>query len=275
MISSVLFLCNKQRPSIFIAFIATIMMLISGNINYISLVIISLFIILIFKYKSKLKVKKIEDIHKWFFIVILTIVIMSFFHEIPYFYNWNIISKYSINGNKEFSLWLNFDKYIFIYILYLFFTNKTTPLPYNNQKIKNSQIILFFIITIFFLTILSLLLKMVEFDYKIDEILVIWAINNLLITCVAEELFFRGFFQNNLTKYLIKFKYKDSASILITSIFFGAMHLISWKFAIVAFFASIFYCLIFKITKDIRYSIFLHFIVNFIHFVFFSYPFLV
>lgn len=249
-------------------------MLISDHIEYWSILIIGLFLILCNFFKKK----KFSDkglVNIGLFILIFLIILASFYHKIPYFYNWQIFHKYSVGNGSEFSLWINFDKFIFIYIASLFFIKELTP---NNQKLtlnNKYHTIILFISTILFLMIPSLLIGLVKIEVKFDYILPLWALNNLLIVCVAEELFFRGFLQRNLTNYFYKFKNKENISIFITSFIFATLHLfLSWKFALISFFASIFYGLAFKITKDIKYPILLHFLVNLTHFIFFSYPYL-
>lgn len=81
---------------------------------------------------------------------------------------------------------------------------------------------------------------------------------NLVVTCFAEELFFRGALQRELMLYLA-----PVPAIVITSVVFGLVHLgRGWEFAALATIASLFYGFIYRRTGLLSLSVLTHFCVN-------------
>ena len=117
----------------------------------------------------------------------------------------------------------------------------------------------------------------VKLNYKIPDGMYLFILNNLLLTSVAEEVFFRGFLQKKLFDiFSINFKMKDAApllSILITSVIFGLGHLYSGVLmAIFAFIAGIGYGYAYQKSWKLESAILVHFGLNITHFIFFTYP---
>ena len=82
-------------------------------------------------------------------------------------------------------------------------------------------------------------------------------ISVLIIAPIFEELFFRKFLFGELFK-----KYSLTVSILASSICFSAIHLPSYRSLIPTFIFGIIACLIYKKTRNIFYTIILHFFIN-------------
>jgi membrane protease YdiL (CAAX protease family) len=120
---------------------------------------------------------------------------------------------------------------------------------------------------------LCFLLKFVRPDFKWFEFTWIWLIVNLLFTCVSEEALFRGFLQNELVRSLGSNRAAKRYSWIVTSLLFGLAHLTGgWMYAGLATIAGLFYGYAFLKTQKVEASIWIHFFVNSIHFVAFSYP---
>ena len=114
----------------------------------------------------------------------------------------------------------------------------------------------------------------VGFAPKFPDSFFLWAVTNLFSTCVAEEAFFRGFFQRNLAEYLTrKVIYGQWFAFGIVSIVFGLAHFGGGLVYMgLAFIAGLGYGWIYLKTNRIEASIFTHFSFNLVHFTLFSYP---
>jgi membrane protease YdiL (CAAX protease family) len=96
---------------------------------------------------------------------------------------------------------------------------------------------------------------------------------NLFFTCVAEEALFRGFLQNQLTQLLSQWTYGSTISLILTSILFGLVHFPGgWSYVFLATVAGLFYGYAYFKAQKIEASIWVHFLVNAIHFLAFTYP---
>ena len=126
--------------------------------------------------------------------------------------------------------------------------------------------------------ILSLLLIMpigialnyLKYDFKIPLIFAIWFFNNLCFVCLSEEIIFRGFLLNQL-KLIINPNF--NIHIILASITFGICHYnAGFVLVILSTILGMFCGLCYQRTKQIIYPVLLHFLVNLIHIIFFTYP---
>lgn len=193
-------------------------------------------------------------------------------HIVPGFHNLQVLDKVKISEDGiPFSLYLNFDKTIVgIFILGILHQLITT---------KNEWIKMFkgmtpgALVLILIIACLSFLFHYVRFDPKLPSSLLIWSCTNLLFVCVAEEGFFRGFIQKYLCLVFQNIKYGNLLAISIASILFGLAHYTGGVlYVLLAFIAGMGYGFIYFRTKRIESSIITHFLLNLIHFLFFTYP---
>jgi len=97
----------------------------------------------------------------------------------------------------------------------------------------------------------------------------LWAWGNLLVTCVAEELFFRGLVQHTLA-----IKWRDKrfgwfAAICLASLLFGLAHIGGGlSFVLLATVAGLFYGAVYHLSRRIEIAILLHFFINLLYGVF-------
>jgi uncharacterized protein len=96
---------------------------------------------------------------------------------------------------------------------------------------------------------------------------------NLLFTCVAEEAFFRGVIQEQLTRALERRPRLVWFPVAVSTLVFALAHA-SGGLPLVALaaLAGLGYSVVYSITRRIEAAILVHFAVNAIHFVGFSYP---
>lgn len=194
-------------------------------------------------------------------------------HQVPGFSNWLIIEDIKLtNDAVPIRMFLNFDK-AFMGLMLLM----TIPLIYNLRILKNTiQATLpaaFLCIPI--ISCIAYLSGLVAFDLKWPDLIYFWFIQNLLFVTIPEEVIFRGFLQRHLQN---TFGTKDGwkwACIGIPAAIHGGLHLlINPIYGGVAFICSLFYGYVYFKTDRIESSIFLHMLVNFLHIIFFTYPFL-
>ena len=96
----------------------------------------------------------------------------------------------------------------------------------------------------------------------------LFAFNNLLFTCVAEEALFRGFIQQGVAS-----RSKPWLGLLVASLLFGAAHLAGGPLLVVlAALAGACYGLAFQLSGRLSVAILLHFLFNFAHLALFTYP---
>ena len=111
----------------------------------------------------------------------------------------------------------------------------------------------------------------VAFEPKIPDVALQYLTINLLFTCVAEEVFFRGLVQEQLMQALSS-KLQWFA-ITASSILFGLAHFAVGTFYVVlATIAGVGYSLVYARTRRIESAIITHFGVNAVHFFGFTYP---
>ncbi|MER2490413.1 CPBP family intramembrane glutamic endopeptidase [Catenovulum sediminis] len=207
-------------------------------------------------------------------------------HIVPGFNNFEILDSVTLSENSvTYSLYLNYDK--LLAALYLSLLLPSIPsirhtIKDNPNKFYASLLMTFFTLsTVVFL--LALKLSIIDFAPKIPTFWIEWILINLIITCFAEELLFRGFIQQKIKHALFqtqfqthKFQAQSSViAITISSLLFGLAHIPAGAaYAILACALSLFYGYAFNKTQNILLPVLLHFTFNLLHFLFFSYPYL-
>lgn len=208
--------------------------------------------------------------------VFLCSIMISPLHMILGFNNWLIANQIIISPTSvPYTMFLNFDKPL-IGLFILGFSNNYLPLLTNKKAfiktLKQSMPInIFGILLLFYL---SHIFGYIKFDLKFDSFFVIWAINNLLFTCITEEALFRGLIQKSINFALKNYNFGKYIAIFIGSILFGlTMHYQGGLiYIILSSIAGLIYGYIYHITNKIEASILSHFLLNTCHFILFTYP---
>lgn len=186
------------------------------------------------------------------------------------FNNYMFLDHIRITDNAyPYSLYFNFDKTL-IGIFMLGFSTFNL----NKEQLKTIVDQFWKHLLIMTLVVLgaSLLISYINFEPKLPQFTLVWALINLFFVCISEEVLFRGIIQQELGR-LITCKYSNTIAILIAALLFGLMHFSGGIYYILlATICGLFYGHIYFKTKEIRSSIVLHFCVNFIHFLLFTYP---
>lgn len=243
-------------------FIAVVLGLIFQIFSIMALLPIAFLFFLVF-----LKQKK--DVVYDFFIFI--IVCGLFLHKLPGFMNLQIFSKVIIApGCLPFTFYLNLDKMIAgIFLLSIIPLSRT----FEDWKKVGRYCSIFILILMVILFLITWIFNYVRFQPKWPSFSFVWIFSNLFITASSEEAFFRGFIQRKLGDYWASYSWGKVAALIITSIFFGLAHFSAGMlFMIFAGVAAIFYGLSYQLSGKIETAIGVHFLLNFFHFVGFSYP---
>ena len=198
----------------------------------------------------------------------------AFLHKIPGYNNWQVDPSIKLSeGSVSFPFWLNFDKpMVALCFLFFAYSPKLEFKQYKEIFVRNFHL---FLVSVALLFIFGTLFKYIVFDPKLPSIgfILLWMMKMLFFTVIVEELFFRFFIQNNLVKILGEGKNKQIIGLFLASSLFGIAHFSGGiSFVLLAFVAGLFYGGIYLKTKRLEMAILLHFLLNSLHFFFFSYP---
>ncbi|QNB06097.1 CPBP family intramembrane metalloprotease [Herbaspirillum frisingense] len=192
------------------------------------------------------------------------------FHLVPGFHNPRVWGPEKITDNAApFAMYLNLDKPLigFWVLLACTWTERKVRL---RITVDTAAVCASFAATL--CLGLAWSMGLVGINPKLPTQSWLWAINNLLLVCFAEEAFFRAYLQDGLVRLLPDFKYKDDLVITGIAILFGLVHYASgWHWMLVATVAGIFFGAAYKFG-GLRAAIFSHFGLNVVHFFFFTYP---
>ncbi|MGI2298992.1 CPBP family intramembrane glutamic endopeptidase [Candidatus Cardinium hertigii] len=220
------------------------------------------------------------SLHKWARIVLRTIlcafILVIALHGIPGFVNISAIHATKLSPlSAPFSMDLNFDQPMVMLMVYCM--SDLSTLEKSNhlscwQLIKHTVIP--YIWSIPFIFIPGYLSGFILFDPCLTNILWIWVMHNFFLVCMAEEVLFRGCLQraiqNGLTRYGID---NGLWAVILTSFLFGIVH---FKGGIIymglAAIASFWYGYTYYKTSKVVCSMIVHFGVNLLHFLLFTYP---
>jgi len=210
-------------------------------------------------------------------IIKLLLVLFSFLlalHLIPGVHNINIISHAVIKDRATpYSLWLNYDKTLAGIILLVCF------IDVSNVKPTYRRILAWTLGGVvgntLFIMIPSLACGMIAWDPGKPSLFATWALSNLLITSMAEEVFFRGVLQQKLENLLHSYQITLASvfAVLITAVLFGLAHIAGGVFTVLsATAAGLMYGLVYVKTQRIETAVLTHFLTNCVHILLFSYP---
>ncbi len=183
----------------------------------------------------------------------------------------NVLLAKNILIGKEgvpWNLYVNYDKALMFFIIFFVKYNQS-----KDYKVNYKYCMMVMILGVISIVFLSLKAGFIRYDFKIDPVLWPWGLNNLLMVCVPEEIFFRLFLYKMFIKINVLNKYSSWLPLFVSSLLFGMFHYAGGIiYVLLAFCAGILYCLLYVYSGKIQISILGHFMLNLIHFIFFSYP---
>lgn len=193
-------------------------------------------------------------------------------HLLPGFHNPVLIAnaRFSVDA-VPYTQYANFDKAVGGLLLLTFLCRRARTLAEWRRLLRNACLPI--LTTTPIAVGLAIALRYVEPDFKLPAYTPVFLITNLLITCVAEEAFFRGFVQERLATAL-GFGRIGSAIVIVTSgVLFGLAHYpggIAYSAISCVLGCGCAYS--YAITRRIEAPILTHFALNAVHFVGFTYP---
>ena len=198
----------------------------------------------------------------WF--IIITWCVLLFCHLVPGFNNLKVLD-HVVAGTQStpYSMYLNLDKpLIFFALLFAY------PLLLGDKSQFRWKCALVTLIPLLMLLPVAVFLGALKPEFSFPSWWWIFALNNLLLTCIVEEAFFRGFIQQTISR-----RFDWRLGLVVASILFGLAHLSGGiMLMIFAGLAGLGYGLIFHFTQRLWCAVLGHFIFNCTHLLLFTYP---
>jgi len=192
---------------------------------------------------------------------------------LPGFHNFRVAHEVTLSpGATPYTLYLNFDKTMVgvLIIGVLQIPLICTARAGSSALMRATPVLL---ATVAVTIAGSLALGYVRVDAKWHELFWIWAPANLLMTCLSEEAFFRGFLQREIRAALAGRRYAEPLAIGIAAAAFGAAHLAGGTaYAVLATLAGAGYGYAYARTGRLEMAMLTHFALNATHFLLFTYP---
>lgn len=187
-------------------------------------------------------------------------------HAVPGYDNPLLLKDVRLSANSApFTMYANFDKGVAGLVLMAFLCRHASSLRDFAAAWKSQAFVLAALVS--GVMGVAWVIGFVRPDFKLSPFLPLFAGVNLLFVCVAEEAFFRGVIQEQLSRY------NDALAVAVSGLLFGAVHLGGgWQFAVLASLAGLGYALLYARTRRIEVPIAAHFLLNLVHFVGFTYP---
>lgn len=205
----------------------------------------------------------------------VTLAFGLFFHKIPGLNNPKVFDNIEVcQGCAPFTMYLNLEGGMIAFFL----LTLLIPLAHSGkdwvQIFKTASFWL--ILCTSSLMVTALYIGHIKFDMKFPPQTYLFALNNLILVCIAEEAFFRGYIQKYLFHFCARYQFPKILALVIASLLFGFRHLSGGLPLMgLSVVAGLFYGATYMKTGKIEASIITHFGLNLVHFLCFSYPFLV
>ena len=185
-------------------------------------------------------------------------------HLVPGFDNLKVLDRVQAGpASVPFTLYLNLDKPLIFFGLLL-----AWPALLGLGGTMRWRPLALLILPLAALLITAWQLGALKPDVGLPHWWWLFAFNNLVFTCVAEEALFRGFIQQGVAS-----RSKPWLGLLVASLLFGSAHLAGGPLLVLfAALAGACYGLAFQLSGRLSVAILLHFLFNFAHLALFTYP---
>jgi len=185
-------------------------------------------------------------------------------HLVPGFDNLKVLDRVQAGpASVPFTLYLNLDKPLIFFGLLL-----AWPALLGPGGTMRWRPLALLMLPLAALLITAWLLGALKPDVGLPHWWWLFAFNNLVFTCVAEEALFRGLIQQGVAS-----RSKPWLGLLVASLLFGAAHLAGGPLLVLfAALAGACYGLAFQLSGRLSVAILLHFLFNFAHLALFTYP---
>ncbi len=185
-------------------------------------------------------------------------------HWLPGFERFAVIEQVKTGPTSSpFSLFLKLDKPMLIFAFILLMP----AMLFKRTHAERKRLICLAVAGLLALPFVGVALGLLRVEVSVPDWLMIFALNNLLFTCVAEEVLFRGYLQGLLMRY------GNVLAVVVSSLLFGAAHFAGGgAFVLLASLAGACYGLIYLATGRLYFAVLAHFLFNLYHLIFFTYP---
>ncbi|SHG66634.1 CPBP family intramembrane glutamic endopeptidase [Massilia sp. CF038] len=193
-------------------------------------------------------------------------------HKVPGFANPQLIAGVRFTPDAlPFTQYANFDKGAVGLLLLAFVCPRAASGAEWRTLLRRSWPIA--AVTVSSVMLVAILTQVVRPALKWPDYTLVFLVTNLLLTCVAEEAFFRGFLQHLLAQRKPDSRSWQVAALLLSAVLFGVAHLGGGAaYAMLATLCGVGYGAAFAATGRTEAAILTHFAFNAIHFVGFTYP---
>lgn len=241
--------------------------LLTGALTYVAIIPMVALALLLIHYQKNTKLSLLAGV------AAALIGLALGLHVVPGFNNVEFASDITLSASAaSFDIWFNWDKSMFgLFVLGIVLQKDLIRRPVDAMTAVKSFLPLAFV-GIFAIYAIGVLIGYSSFDFTPAAIFLPWALKNIVFTVLAEEAFFRGLVQNELTKRL-KCNYSDHLAVIIGGVIFGIAHFAGGiYYVLLSSLAGILYGYTYKITGRIEAPIITHFLLNAGHFIIFTYP---
>ena len=207
----------------------------------------------------------------WSAVVISAVAMAT--HQVPGIHNVLVLDAVSVSASAaDFTLYWNYDKGFAGVVLYAACVQPQAATGWNRAIVAVGAIAL---LTVVAVSVPAMATEFVSWDPKWPAILAVWVPANLLVTCVAEEAFFRGLLQRQMNTALRgRVPGVALVALLAAAAAFGAAHVAGGTtYVLLATLAGIGYGAAYHLTGRVEASILVHFTLNLTHLLLFTYPF--
>ena len=194
-------------------------------------------------------------------------------HVLPGFHPLVLITPHILSpGAAPFYLSLSFDKAMAGIIMAAFIWKNPIDDVKTWRKVWRIALPVM-VVNVLVIVALSMSIGYLNFAPKYTALFWIWAVHNLLLTCLGEEVFFRGFIQRELTMRFSHLEHGTWLAVIVAAALFGAAHFAGgWQYMLLAALAGTGYGLVFMKTQRLEMAMLAHFAMNATHFLLFAYP---
>ena len=207
----------------------------------------------------------------WGVVVFVAVALAA--HQVPWIHNVLVLDGISVSASAaRYTLYWNYDKGFAGVVLYSVCVQPQGSVQWRRASLATGAIIT---VTLVLAGLAATAAGFVTWDPKWPAILGVWVPANLLLTCVAEETFFRGILQRHLGRFLRgRVRAPALAALLIGAVAFGVAHVAGGTtYVLLATLAGIGYGAAYHITGRVEACILVHFLLNLSHLALFTYPF--
>ncbi len=206
----------------------------------------------------------------WGVLVICTVALAA--HRVPWINNVLVFDAVAVSPSAElYTLYWNYDKALAGVLLYGVCVQRQRRTQRSSGIVATAVAA---VLTPALVVVPALAMQFVVWDPKWPVILVMWAPANLLVTCLAEETFFRGILQRHLAEALRARIPLAGLALSVAAVAFGIAHIAGGiAYAVLATLAGIGYGAAYHVTQRVEASILVHFTLNLVHLMLFTYPF--